>query len=85
MTFEVITLGCKVNSCESAAISERFSEDGFTPAESGAPADVYIVNSCAVTAMSEKKARQVISRCKRAGVFRRRIQRRRERWRGRIS
>lgn len=65
MTFEVITLGCKVNSCESAAISERFSEDGFTPAESGAPADVYIVNSCAVTAMSEKKARQVISRCKR--------------------
>ena len=65
MTFEVITLGCKVNSCESAAISERFSEDGFTHAESGAPADVYIVNSCAVTAMSEKKARQVISRCKR--------------------
>lgn len=65
MTFEVITLGCKVNSCESAAISERFSEDGFTPAESGTPADVYIVNSCAVTAMSEKKARKVISRCKR--------------------
>lgn len=65
MTFEVITLGCKVNSCESAAISARFAEDGFTLAESGAPADVYIVNSCAVTAMSEKKARQVISRCKR--------------------
>lgn len=65
MTFNVITLGCKVNSCESAAISERFSQEGFVPAQDGAPADVYIVNSCAVTAMSEKKARQVISRCKR--------------------
>ena len=65
MTFEVITLGCKVNSCESAAISEGFAAAGFTPAREGEAADVYIVNSCAVTAVSEKKARQVISRCKR--------------------
>lgn len=65
MTFEVITLGCKVNSCESAAISGRFAAEGFSPVQTGEPADVYIVNSCAVTAMSEKKARQVISRCKR--------------------
>ncbi len=63
MTYEIITLGCKVNSCESAAIAEQMEKAGFSPAESAA--DVCIINSCAVTGTGVKKARQAVSRKKR--------------------
>lgn len=63
MTYEIITLGCKVNSCESAAIAEQMENAGFFPAETGA--DVCIINSCAVTSTGVKKARQAVSRKKR--------------------
>ncbi len=65
MTFTVHTLGCKVNACESAAISESLIAKGYEPSAFGQPADVYIVNSCAVTSISVKKARYALSRCKR--------------------
>ena len=65
MTYEIITLGCKVNSCESAAIAQSMERAGFSRSDGAEPADVYIINSCAVTGMSEKKARQTVSRCKR--------------------
>ncbi len=45
------TLGCKVNSCESAAIHAAFLAAGYSPAEEDSPADVYIINSCAVTSV----------------------------------
>ena len=61
MTFSIITLGCKVNSCESAAIHAAFVAAGYVPAEEDAPADVYIINSCAVTGVGVKKARQSVS------------------------
>lgn len=64
MTFSVFTLGCKVNSCESAAIIDSMLEAGYERAEPQQTADVCIINSCAVTGMSVKKARQMISRCK---------------------
>ncbi len=64
MTFSVFTLGCKVNSCESAAITDSMLEAGYDKAEPQQMADVFIINSCAVTGMSVKKARQLISRCK---------------------
>lgn len=64
MTFSVCTLGCKVNSCESAAIIEAMLAAGHTRSEDGAPADVCIINSCAVTGASVKKARQAVSRCR---------------------
>ena len=64
MTFAVFTLGCKVNSCESAAITDSMLAAGFEKAQLLQPADVCIINSCAVTSMSVKKARQLISRCK---------------------
>lgn len=63
MTFKIITLGCKLNCCESAAIAENFLADGFTLAENNA--DVYIVNSCAVTGTAVAKTRHELSRCKR--------------------
>lgn len=64
MNFRIITLGCKVNSCESAAIRSHFISAGYEEAEENAPADVYIINSCAVTGTGVKKARQMVSRCK---------------------
>ena len=64
MTFSVLTLGCKVNSCESAAIIDSMISAGYEKAETQTEADIHIINSCAVTGMSVKKARQMISRCK---------------------
>ncbi len=64
MTFSVYTLGCKVNSCESAAIIKSMLDAGFEKADAEASADICIINSCAVTSMSVKKARLHISRCK---------------------
>lgn len=64
MTYEIITFGCKVNSCESAAIAQSMERAGFERA-AALPADVYIINSCAVTSVGEKKVRQAVSRCRR--------------------
>lgn len=64
MTFSVTTMGCKVNSCESAAIIDGMLSAGYEQATDENNADIYIINSCAVTGMSVKKARQALSRCK---------------------
>lgn len=53
-----------MNSCESAAIHDTFVAAGYSPAEEGEPADVCIINSCAVTGTGVKKARQAVSHCR---------------------
>ena len=63
MTFKVITLGCKLNSCESAAIEKSFAESGFIKTDD--KANIYIINSCAVTSTAVAKVRHTVSRCKR--------------------
>ena len=65
MTYEIITLGCKLNSCESAAIAKDFSENGYERAADGEKADIYIINSCAVTGVAVSKTRHALSKCKR--------------------
>lgn len=65
MTFKIITLGCKLNSCESAAIEKRFIEEGWMAADEGSSADAVIVNSCAVTGTAVAKARHTVSRIRR--------------------
>ncbi len=60
MTFEITTLGCKVNSCESAAIEKLMINSGFEIAENNDTADIHIINSCAVTGTSVEKARHII-------------------------
>ena len=50
------TLGCKVNQNETGALAQLFYENGFEPAPDGGEADVYIVNSCTVTAGTKKAA-----------------------------
>ncbi|MBE7036473.1 MAG: tRNA (N(6)-L-threonylcarbamoyladenosine(37)-C(2))-methylthiotransferase MtaB [Ruminococcaceae bacterium] len=58
------TLGCKVNQYESEAVLEQFLKQGYTQAEFSEPADVYVVNTCTVTHLSDRKSRQMIRRAK---------------------
>jgi len=60
-----ITLGCKVNQCDTAELAAAFRRRGFRVVAATGPADVYIVNSCAVTARSEAKSRQAARQCAR--------------------
>jgi len=60
----VFTLGCKVNECESDSLIAGLSERGYEVSDKLVPADLYIVNTCAVTAEAEKKSRQTASRIK---------------------
>jgi len=61
----VFTLGCKVNSCESDSLMNGLSKLGYEVSGNLEYADLYIINTCAVTAEAEKKSRQCISRAKR--------------------
>ncbi len=58
----IYTLGCKVNSYESIAISERLSANDIEICEPGEKVDICIINTCAVTAEAERKSRQIIRR-----------------------
>ena len=57
------TLGCKVNQNESGALARLFAQNGYTVVDG--EADVYIVNSCAVTAEGAAKSRRWLRRQKR--------------------
>ncbi len=54
------TLGCKVNQYETYAIEEEFRQNGFDIVGFNDDADIYIINTCAVTQTAEKKSRQMI-------------------------
>ncbi|MEF9992011.1 MAG: tRNA (N(6)-L-threonylcarbamoyladenosine(37)-C(2))-methylthiotransferase MtaB [Romboutsia sp.] len=58
------TLGCKVNQYETDAMLELFEKDGYIQVESEDYADVYVINTCTVTHMSDRKSRQYIRRVK---------------------
>ena len=53
------TLGCKVNQYETDSMRAIFEKDGFCVVEFDEIADIYIVNTCTVTNMSDRKSRQV--------------------------
>lgn len=59
------TLGCKVNQYESLKVSDCFLKDGYVVVAEGAPADVYVINTCTVTRLADRKSRQFIRRAKR--------------------
>ena len=61
----VFTLGCKVNECESDSLVSGLKARGFDVTDKLEKADLYIVNTCAVTQEAEKKSRQTASRIKR--------------------
>lgn len=58
------TLGCKVNQYETEAICELFSNNGYEICSFDDFADVYVINTCTVTGMSDRKSRQIIRRAK---------------------
>ena len=51
----VFTLGCKVNDCESGSLMQGLSALGYAVSERLEAADLYILNTCAVTGEAEKK------------------------------
>ena len=61
-TFAALTLGCKVNQYETEAICEALEAVGFTQLPSHRPCDLYILNTCTVTAESDRKSRQMTRR-----------------------
>lgn len=65
MTFKIITLGCKVNQYESQVMTEIMLKDGFSLAQDENSADIYIINTCTVTAVSDSKNRKIIRRLRR--------------------
>ena len=64
MNIAFYTLGCKVNQYETQALEQLFSQRGHTLVPFEDAADVYIINTCTVTAVSDKKSRQVIRRAR---------------------
>lgn len=66
MKVKFYTLGCKVNQYETEYVSEIFEEEGYEIAsESEDSGDVFVINTCSVTNLSESKSRQIIRRAKR--------------------
>jgi len=63
MNFQIYTLGCKVNQYESDMLRDLMCKNGFKEQKEGI-SDIYIINSCTVTAQGDKKARQAIGRYK---------------------
>ena len=61
-TVSVLTLGCKVNQYESEAIAEAFEREGFLVQHTDEPCDVYVINTCTVTAESDRQAGQLARR-----------------------
>lgn len=67
MKASVITLGCKVNDVESGSIIRGLETLGYEVYREIVPADLYIVNTCAVTAEAERKSRQTLGKVLKAG------------------
>jgi len=64
-TVSAYTLGCKVNQYDTTAMMELLAGEGFEQVAWGGRADVYIINTCTVTNVADKKSRNAISRAAR--------------------
>ncbi len=64
MIFGFYTLGCKVNQYETQAMEQLLLQMGHTVGSFDGPCDCYVVNTCSVTAVADKKNRSVIRRCR---------------------
>lgn len=60
-----LTLGCKVNQYETDAMEELLKNHGYTTVDFKSEADVYVVHTCSVTNMADKKSRQMLQRARR--------------------
>ena len=64
-TISFQTLGCKVNRYETDAVRQAFEEHGFRVISDTEPVDVFVINTCTVTAEADRKSRQMIRRARR--------------------
>lgn len=64
-TVAFTTLGCRVNQYDTDAMRGLFIQNGYTPVEFDEKADIYVINTCSVTNMGERKSRQLIRKAKR--------------------
>ena len=64
-TVAVATLGCKVNQSESASFASGFEARGLAVGPFDKPADIYVINTCAVTAKAAAQSRQLVRRAQR--------------------
>ena len=58
------TLGCKVNQYETNAMMQQFETSGYEIVAFEEKADIYVINTCTVTNMSDRKSRQILRRAK---------------------
>ena len=58
------TLGCKVNQYESEAMREKFEAAGYETVDFSDFADVYLINTCSVTAIADRKSRKAIQKAR---------------------
>ena len=65
MKVAICTLGCKVNQYETQALEQELKRRGHTLADFEETADIYVVNTCSVTAVSDKKLRQMLRQARR--------------------
>ena len=66
MDIAIYTLGCKVNQYETQAMERELLRRGHSLVPFDGPADAYIINTCTVTAVSDKKCRNIIRRARKA-------------------
>lgn len=65
MNIAFYTLGCKVNQYETQSLREAFARLGHNPVGEDSPFDAVVINSCTVTAESDRKTRQILHRFRR--------------------
>ena len=63
-TVAFYTLGCKVNQYETNAMEQQFIKAGYKISQFNEKSDIYIINTCTVTNMSDKKSRQMLRKAK---------------------
>lgn len=59
------TLGCKVNQYDTQMMTEKFMDAGYSVCDFDSIADIYVINTCTVTQVSDKKSRNIVSRARR--------------------
>ena len=64
-TYAIVTLGCKTNQFESAAMGEQLQRGGYRQVDFSSGADLVVVNTCTVTAATDSQSRNLIRRAKR--------------------
>lgn len=65
MKFKIYSFGCKVNQYESEFIKQLMCTDGYEYTENDGDSDIFIVNSCSVTAVSDSKCRKLLHKLRR--------------------